>query len=235
MRRGNGPTPGSTSSTISIASFQNGTIVFSPVRLKSSSMKSSETSQKYSWPGREQNHVIQVSVDVGVDEAEPRSMMLLAKCPGGERGDRKMCEGRRCVGERRKRGRWCVKDEIKLGIGKRDSGRKTHCIPPPVLQPPPLIHRPLRWLAPTPDRPQDPHEEPRLATTAPISGPCWSDKRVGKQGRCQQLKDGPALSKLRSMNNLVGELVLHSDYRHLSLSILLKSTCRRLSCMPGPV
>jgi hypothetical protein len=37
-------------------------------------MKSSETSQKYSCPGREQNQLIQVNVDVGVDDAEPRSM-----------------------------------------------------------------------------------------------------------------------------------------------------------------
>jgi len=62
--------PGSTSKTMSIASFQNGTIEFNPVRLKSSSMKSSATSQKYSCPGKEQNQDIQVSVDVGVDEAE---------------------------------------------------------------------------------------------------------------------------------------------------------------------
>jgi hypothetical protein len=62
--------PGSTSNTISIASFQNGTIEFSPVRLKSSSIKSSATSQKYSCPGREQNQEIHVRVDVGVDEAE---------------------------------------------------------------------------------------------------------------------------------------------------------------------
>lgn len=41
-----------------------------PVRLKSSSIKSSVTSQKYSWPGKEQNQQIQVSVDVGVDDAE---------------------------------------------------------------------------------------------------------------------------------------------------------------------
>lgn len=66
------PTPGSTSKTISIASFQKGTIVFSPVRLKSSSMKSSVTSQKYSWPGSEQNQLIQVKVDVGVDDASIR-------------------------------------------------------------------------------------------------------------------------------------------------------------------
>src|SRR5260221_7855079 len=63
------PTPGSTSNTISIASFQNGTIVFNPVKLKSSSIKSLVTSQKYSWPGREQNQLIHVRVDVGVDEA----------------------------------------------------------------------------------------------------------------------------------------------------------------------
>ena len=60
--------PGSTSSTISIASFQNGTIAFRPVRLKSSSMKSSATSQKYSCPGKEQNQLIHVRVEVGVDE-----------------------------------------------------------------------------------------------------------------------------------------------------------------------
>jgi hypothetical protein len=62
--------PASISNTISIASFQNGTIVFKPVRLKSSSIKSSDTSQKYSCPGREQNQLIHVSVDVGVDEAK---------------------------------------------------------------------------------------------------------------------------------------------------------------------
>ena len=62
--------PGSTSNTMSIASFQNGTIEFNPVRLKSSSMKSSATSQKYSCPGREQNQEIHVRVDVGVDDAE---------------------------------------------------------------------------------------------------------------------------------------------------------------------
>jgi hypothetical protein len=62
--------PGSTSNTISIASFQNGTMAFNPVRLKSSSMKSSDTSQKYSCPGNEQNQLIQVSVEVGVDEAD---------------------------------------------------------------------------------------------------------------------------------------------------------------------
>jgi hypothetical protein len=55
---------------MSIASFQNGTIEFNPVRLKSSSMKSSATSQKYSCPGKEQNQEIHVRVDVGVDEAE---------------------------------------------------------------------------------------------------------------------------------------------------------------------
>ena len=64
--------PGSTSSTISIASFQKGTIAFRPVRLKSSSMKSSATSQKYSCPGSEQNQLIHVSVDVGVDEPAER-------------------------------------------------------------------------------------------------------------------------------------------------------------------
>jgi hypothetical protein len=73
------PTPGSTSSTISIASFQKGTIVFRPVRLKSSSMKSSETSQKYSCPGSEQNQLIHVRVEVGVEEAEPRSMSETAR------------------------------------------------------------------------------------------------------------------------------------------------------------
>lgn len=62
--------PGSTSNTMSIASFQNGTIEFNPVRLKSSSMKSSATSQKYSCPGKEQNQEIHVRVEVGVDEAE---------------------------------------------------------------------------------------------------------------------------------------------------------------------
>jgi hypothetical protein len=69
------PTPGSTSSTISIASFQKGTMVFKPVRLKSSSIKSSVTSQKYSWPGNEQNQLIHVSVDVGVEDAEPRPIV----------------------------------------------------------------------------------------------------------------------------------------------------------------
>ena len=62
--------PGSTSKTMSIASFQNGTIEFNPVRLKSSSIKSSATSQKYSCPGKEQNQEIHVRVDVGVEEAE---------------------------------------------------------------------------------------------------------------------------------------------------------------------
>lgn len=61
--------PGSTSKTISIASFQKGTMAFNPVRLKSSSMKSSDTSQKYSCPGSEQNQLIQVNVEVGVEEA----------------------------------------------------------------------------------------------------------------------------------------------------------------------
>lgn len=61
--------PGSTSRTISIASFQNGTIAFRPVRLKSSSINSSATSQKYSCPGKEQNQLIHVNVDVGVEEA----------------------------------------------------------------------------------------------------------------------------------------------------------------------
>ena len=32
-------------------------------------MKSSATSQKYSWPGREQNQAIQVREDVGVEDA----------------------------------------------------------------------------------------------------------------------------------------------------------------------
>jgi hypothetical protein len=62
--------PGSTSSTMSMASFQKGTMVFNPVRLKSSSMKSSVTSQKYSCPGREQNQLIHVRVEVGVDDAD---------------------------------------------------------------------------------------------------------------------------------------------------------------------
>ena len=62
--------PGSTSNTMSIASFQKGTIEFNPVRLKSSSIKSSATSQKYSCPGKEQNQEIHVRVEVGVDEAE---------------------------------------------------------------------------------------------------------------------------------------------------------------------
>jgi hypothetical protein len=53
-----------------MASFQKGTIALRPVRLKSSSIKSSVTSQKYSWPGREQNQAIQVKDDVGVDDAE---------------------------------------------------------------------------------------------------------------------------------------------------------------------
>jgi hypothetical protein len=53
-----------------MASFQKGTIALKPVRLKSSSIKSSVTSQKYSWPGREQNQAIQVKDDVGVDDAE---------------------------------------------------------------------------------------------------------------------------------------------------------------------
>ena len=66
--------PGSTSRTISIASFQKGTIELSPVRLKSSSMKSSATSQKYSWPGKEQNQLIHVKVEVGVEEPTQRSV-----------------------------------------------------------------------------------------------------------------------------------------------------------------
>ena len=44
-------------------------MALSPVRLKSSSIKSSATSQKYSWPGREQNQAIHVREDVGVEEA----------------------------------------------------------------------------------------------------------------------------------------------------------------------
>jgi hypothetical protein len=44
-------------------------MALSPVRLKSSSMKSSATSQKYSWPGREQNQAIHVREDVGVEDA----------------------------------------------------------------------------------------------------------------------------------------------------------------------
>lgn len=35
-------------------------------------MKSSVTSQKYSCPGKEQNQLIQVSVEVGVDDAGER-------------------------------------------------------------------------------------------------------------------------------------------------------------------
>ena len=67
--------PGSISNTISIASFQNGTITFRPVKLKSSSMKSSATSQKYLCPGREQNQLIHVSVEVGVEEPDKRAHM----------------------------------------------------------------------------------------------------------------------------------------------------------------
>lgn len=52
-----------------MASFQKGTMALRPVRLKSSSMKSSATSQKYSWPGREQNQAIHVREDVGVEDA----------------------------------------------------------------------------------------------------------------------------------------------------------------------
>ena len=75
--------PGSTSKTMSIASFQNGTIEFNPVRLKSSSMKSSATSQKYSCPGKEQNQDIHVKVDVGVDEAKrPREERVEADIDG---------------------------------------------------------------------------------------------------------------------------------------------------------
>lgn len=59
-----------------MASFQKGTIVLSPVRLKSSSIKSSVTSQKYSCPGNEQNQLIHVSVDVGVDEAEISQILV---------------------------------------------------------------------------------------------------------------------------------------------------------------
>lgn len=44
-----------------------GTWFWRPVRLKSSSMKSSDTSAKYSWPRREQNDEIQ---DSGVPEEE---------------------------------------------------------------------------------------------------------------------------------------------------------------------
>lgn len=44
-------------------------MALSPVRLKSSSIKSSATSQKYSWPGREQNQAIHVREDVGVEDA----------------------------------------------------------------------------------------------------------------------------------------------------------------------
>lgn len=76
-------TPGSTSNTISIASFQKGTMVFKPVRLKSSSIKSSDTSQKYSWPGREQNQLIHVSVEVGVEDAgEAMNAVCPWQCPG---------------------------------------------------------------------------------------------------------------------------------------------------------
>ena len=75
--------PGSTSKTMSIASFQNGTMEFNPVRLKSSSMKSSATSQKYSCPGKEQNQDIHVRVDVGVDEAKrPREERVEADIDG---------------------------------------------------------------------------------------------------------------------------------------------------------
>lgn len=66
------------SRTISIASFQKGTRELRPVKLKSSSMKSSVTSQKYSWPGSEQNHDIHVSVEVGVEDAVIRVMMVAA-------------------------------------------------------------------------------------------------------------------------------------------------------------
>lgn len=40
-------------------------------------MKSSVTSQKYSCPGREQNQLIHVSVDVGVEEAAVESIVSL--------------------------------------------------------------------------------------------------------------------------------------------------------------
>lgn len=43
------------------ASLYIGTWDCSPVRLKSSSMNSSETSAKYSWPSREQKEAIQDS------------------------------------------------------------------------------------------------------------------------------------------------------------------------------
>jgi hypothetical protein len=42
-------------------------------------MKSSVTSQKYSCPGREQNQLIHVSVEVGVDEAGDKLARILNK------------------------------------------------------------------------------------------------------------------------------------------------------------
>jgi hypothetical protein len=69
----------SISRIVSRDSVYIGTIDASPVRLKSSSMKSSGTVQKYSWPGSEQNHEIQDMTEE--EETEPEdceSMELLS-------------------------------------------------------------------------------------------------------------------------------------------------------------
>ena len=52
------------------ASLYMATCVWRPVRLKSSSMKSSDTSAKYSWPRREQKEEIQ-------DSGEPEEVDIL--------------------------------------------------------------------------------------------------------------------------------------------------------------
>ena len=49
-------------------------------------MKSSVTSQKYSWPGNEQNQVIQVNDDVGVEEAEGHVLSTGLTDAGEEEG-----------------------------------------------------------------------------------------------------------------------------------------------------
>jgi hypothetical protein len=118
--------PASTSSTISIASFQKGTMPFRPVRLKSSSIKSSATSQKYSCPGSEQNQLIHVSVDVGVDEAVRDGEKTRSEGEGEGHSSVYVTEstngGSFWSGETVRDGRvkWC----------------KTHCIPPDHQLPP---------------------------------------------------------------------------------------------------
>lgn len=54
------------------ASLYIGTWPCRPVRLKSSSIKSSETSAKYSWPSREQNEVIHDSGLADEDDISSR-------------------------------------------------------------------------------------------------------------------------------------------------------------------